>query len=414
MFRRRRVTQYDAAPPTRGQYVQEEVVAPPPRRPLWWLWLVLLLALVLGGIAAVYFLTRDDGKSATKNRVPNVVGLRTSTAVQRLGQRGYPAIVNGRVSSGARLGTVLAQFPAPRTELKRGGQVTITVARGPSTIEVPNVVGLSDAQAFTRLQAVGLKGRAVPLASSQPKGRVLKQTPPGGTEIKKGSTVALSVSNGPSLVPVPAVEGQTQAQATGALSRLGFKIAVTSVAATQPKGTVVSQQPAGGTRAPKGSIVGLNVSSGPTLPPGTSNTTKGTAVPDVVGKSQRDAVAVLENAGFHVDSAPVSSSRSRGTVISQTPAAGSRAPARSNVRIGVSLGPGARENRTVPDVSGQAERAARQKLILAGFTVRTIEQPITDPGDNGIVLDQKPAGGESAPVGTQIVINVGRLPSPTD
>jgi beta-lactam-binding protein with PASTA domain len=53
-------------------------------------------------------------------------------------------------------------------------------------------------------------------------------------------------------------------------------------------------------------------------------------------------------------------------------------------------------------------------LILAGFTVRTIDQPATSPGDNGIVLDQRPAGGETAPVGTQIIIYVGRLPSPTD
>jgi beta-lactam-binding protein with PASTA domain len=52
-------------------------------------------------------------------------------------------------------------------------------------------------------------------------------------------------------------------------------------------------------------------------------------------------------------------------------------------------------------------------LILAGFTVRTVDQPATTPGENGIVLDQKPAGSESAPVGTQIVIYVGRLPTPT-
>jgi serine/threonine-protein kinase len=410
MFRRRRVTQYDAAPPPPGQYVQEEVVAPPPRRPLWWLWLVLLLAVVIGGIAAAYFLTRSDG-SSTKTRVPNVVGLSTSTAMQRLGQRGYPAIVQGRVSPGARLGTVLSQTPPAGTALKRGGQVTITVARGPSTIEVPNVVGLSDAQAFTRLQAIGLRGRAVPLVSTQPKGRVIKQAPAGGSEAKKGSTVTITVSNGPSLVSVPSVQGQTEAQATAKLTRSGFKVAVTHVAATQPKGTVVSQQPAAGTRAPKGSIVGLNVSNGPVLPPGTS---KAATVPNVVGKSQRDAFVAIENAGFQVESSPVASSRPRGTVVSQTPPAGTKAAPRSKVRIGVSLGSGPRETRTVPDVTGQAERTARQTLILAGFTVRTIDQPATSPGDNGIVLDQRPAGGETAPVGTQIIIYVGRLPSPSD
>src|SRR5256885_15455498 len=116
MFRRRRVRQYDAAPPPGGEYVQEEVVTPPPRRPLWWLWLVLLLAVVIGGIALAYFLTRDDSGSATKTRVPNVGGLSTATAVQRLRQRGYPAGGKGGVSPRARLRTRLSQSPAAGTE----------------------------------------------------------------------------------------------------------------------------------------------------------------------------------------------------------------------------------------------------------------------------------------------------------
>jgi serine/threonine-protein kinase len=390
MFRRRRVTQYD--------------VPPPPRRPLWWIWLVLLLVVVIGGITGVYFLTKND---ATKSRVPNVVGLSASTATQRLGQRGYPVVVQ-RVSSDTRPGTVLSQSPAAGTALGRGGQVTITVARGRSAIVVPNVVGLADAEALVRLQAVGLKGRTVPLGSSQPKGRVVSQTPSGGREVRKGSTVSLSISSGPALITVPNVRGKTQVLATAQLSQIGFKVASTIVPATKPKGTVISQQPSGGTRAPKGSTVDLRVSNGPV------STNKGGKVPNVIGKSQRDAVAVLQNAGYQVDSSPVASSRPRGTVVSQTPPAGTRAPARSKVTIGVSLGSGPREPRTIPDVTGQAERTARQTLILAGFTVRTAERPATTPGDNGIVLDQKPAAGGSAPVGTQIVIYVGRLPSPTD
>ena len=73
MLRRRRVTQYDAVPPS---------------RPLLWPWLVVLLALVIGGIAAAYFLTRDNATSATKTQVPDVGGLSTAVAVQKLGQRG--------------------------------------------------------------------------------------------------------------------------------------------------------------------------------------------------------------------------------------------------------------------------------------------------------------------------------------
>jgi len=169
MFRRRR------------QVTQETVVpGQPPRRPLLWPWLVLLLALVVTGIAAAYLLGRDGESSATKTEVPDVVGLSTAAATEKLAQRGYSAIVRGRVSSGSRLGTVLSQSPVPGTELDRGGQVTVFVARGPTTVEVPNVVGLPSDQAFVRLQSAGLKGRTVKIASRQLNGRVISQAPPGG------------------------------------------------------------------------------------------------------------------------------------------------------------------------------------------------------------------------------------------
>ena len=398
MFRRRR-------------QVTEEEAAPPPRRPLLWPWLLLLLALVIGGIVAAYFLTQDDGSSATKTRVPEVVGLSTSVAIQKLGQRGYPAIVKGRVSSGARLGTVLEQAPTAGTELDRGQQVTIVVARGPSTVEVPNVVGLSAAQALVRLQAANLKGRNVQIQSVQPKGRVIRQAPAGGRQAKKDSTVVLTVSKGAKPVKVPPVTGLTEAAATATLSRLGFRLSVSRIVSSKPKGIVVSQQPVAGTRAQKGSIVGINVSTGPST---TGSTATGVVVPKVVGLSQRDALARVERVGLTFDSTPVGSSRPRGTVVTQSPAGGTRVSPRSKVRVEVSLGEGQRPQRIVPDTVGQSEKAAKRALVTAGFTVETVDQPVSDPNENGVVQKQDPVGGGRAPVGSRVRIMVGRLPAPTD
>jgi len=396
MFRRRR------------QVTQETVVpGQPPRRPLLWPWLVLLLALVVTGIAAAYLLGRDDESSATKTEVPDVVGLSTAAATEKLAQRGYSAIVRGRVSSGSRLGTVLSQSPVPGTELDRGGQVTVFVARGPTTVEVPNVVGLPSDQAFVRLQSAGLKGRTVKIASRQPNGRVISQAPPGGGQAKKDTTVVLTVSKGPGSAKVPSLRGLTEASATATLSRLGFRVSVSRVPSTLPKGIVVSQTPPPATKVPKGSIVGMNVSTGGNPAAG------GVAVPNVVGLSQEDAVDRLEQAGLGVDSFPVASKKPQGTVVSELPAGGTRVPPRSHVRINVSLGPGARQKRPVPDVIGQPESDARHALIQAGFTVQTVDQPTSDLTESGVVLKQKPEGGVQAKVGSQIVIYVGRLPSPT-
>ncbi len=411
MFRRRRqVTEETAVAPPAGRYVQEEVVTPPPRRPLIWPWLVLLLALVVTAIAAAYLLTRDDGASATTTEVPQVVGLSTTLATEKLAQRGYAAVVRGRVSNRVRLGTVLAQDPPAGTELDRGGRVTIVVARGPSTVDVPNVAGRPVEQAFVRLQSAGLKGQVVKVASTQPKDRVIRQAPPGGHQAKKGSTVVLTVSKGAgaSLAKIPVLKGLTEASARAMLSRLGFRVSVSRIASTQPKGIVISQEPAPGTKAPKGSIVGINVSSGSKAAPG------GVAVPSVVGLSQVRAIDSIERAGLRVDSFPVASSKPRGTVVSQLPAAQTRVPPRSLVRINVSLGPGTPPQRTVPDVLGQTEVDARRTLARAGFTVRTSDQPTSDASENGIVVKQKPTGGQRAAAGSQILLYVGRLPTATD
>jgi beta-lactam-binding protein with PASTA domain len=396
----------------RRRVVEEQAPPVPPRRPLIWPWLLLLLLLVAGGIAAAYLLTRDSGPTT---RVPDVVGMQVTDGVRELGQRGYTADVEARVSSGGRPGVVLSQAPAAGTKLDRGEPVTIVVARGPGRSQVPRVVGLSAARALVRLQAAGLKGRTVKAASRRPKDQVLEQSPAPGTELKNGSVVVLTISKGPRTSTVPSVAGITEASAKSTLEGLGYKVAVTRVQSSQPRGFVVSQKPAAGTRAAKGTVVTINVSQGPTATttPTTPTRPPGKPIPDVVGLAQRVAVARLQSAGFRVDSYPTASTRPRGAVVTQRPAGGTRAGSTSLVRIGVSLGSGRRPLRTVPDVVGMTEAQAKQALVETGFTVRSIDRPAADSSEKDVVLDQRPAAGGSVSAGSQVLITVGRLPATT-
>ena len=125
-------------------------------------------------------------------------------------------------------------------------------------------------------------------------------------------------------------------------------------------------------------------------------------------------MARIEQAGLAVNSFPVRSQQPQGTVVSELPAGGTQVPPGSDVRINVSLGPGPRQRRAVPDVAGQAETDARRALVEAGFTVQSVDQPTSDAGENGIVVKQKPAGGAQALLGSQVVIYVGRLPAPAE
>jgi eukaryotic-like serine/threonine-protein kinase len=394
-WRRRRVTQVDHTPP-------------PPRRPLIWPWLLLLLLLVGTGIGLAYFLTRDDDESSSADRVPAVVGLREADAVERLREDGYPADVRRAVNP-AQVGRVIRQIPSAGAGLEPGKTVVIVVARRPNTVDVPRVVGLDVADAFERVQAAGLRAKSVDVFARQAKGRVVRQRPPAGAEARRGATVVLSVSKGPQLVAVPSVMGQTEADATAAVRRVGLRVNIVRVPAPGPlpEGTVVAQSPKGGARAPKGSTVRLNIASAPAGGSTPTVPTTGEArIPNVVGSRDTDANARLQAAGFRVSSTPVSSTRPAGTVLTQSPAGGTTATRGSTVRITVS---GGRQVRTVPDVVGETEVAADRILRDAGFTVRAVDRPVTDPAQDGLVVDQDPRAGGRVQGTTRVTIYVGRL-----
>ncbi len=398
----------------RRRQVTEETAPPPPGRPLLWPWLVLLLLLVAGMIAAAILLTRDDDTP----HVPNVMGQSTAQAVGELGRQGYSADVETTIRPSAQPGTVLSQAPEAGTKLDKGSRVTIVSARGRVTVGVPDVVGLSVPKAFARLQAAGLKGKTKPVASKQPKDTVLSQSPAAEGRAKKGSVVLLTISKGSGTVTVPRVIGLTEAQATAKLDPLGFRTRISRIPSTKTEGLVISQVPAQGTKAKRGSVVGLDVSDGPPTTTNATTTTTttttttppnptGSRVPNVVGMGQAQAIARLQAAGFRVDSYPVASSRPRGLVLTQRPPAGTRVPAKSLVRINVSLGPGERPLRVVPNVVGKTEAQAKQVLAQVGFTVRTVSQATETSAAGIVVVDQKPADGNRAPAGSQVLIYLG-------
>ena len=137
-------------------------------------------------------------------------------------------------------------------------------------------------------------------------------------------------------VKVPDVTGMTTAKAGTTLSEAGLRTGkVTQVQSTEaPQGTVVSQSPAAGEQASKGSAVDLEVVGKP------APTATPVAVPDVVGSSQAAAEAQLTQAGFTVIIAQTpSDSVPAGTVISQAPQAGVFASQGGKVSIVVSSGP---------------------------------------------------------------------------
>jgi serine/threonine-protein kinase len=160
---------------------------------------------------------------------------------------------------------------------------------------------------------------------------VISQDPKGNTKAEKGSNVELTVSGGVGKVAVPKVTGITQAAATTLLQTNSLVAnAEPEASDTVAQGQVISQDPAAGTQAAKGSVVTIKVSSG--VAP--------VVVPDVVGDDATSASNQLGQAGLKTQTTQQSSETvAQGRIISQTPAAGTQLAKGSTVNLVVSSGP---------------------------------------------------------------------------
>jgi beta-lactam-binding protein with PASTA domain len=235
-----------------------------------------------------------------------------------------------------------------------------------------------------------------------PNGQVVGTTPPRGTIVKKGTRVSVVVSSGPGVIGLPNVNGKGSAEAVRILREKGFQPTTQNRSSDSvEKGRVISTDPAAGSEVQVGSPVTVAVSTGP----------KEVSVPEVTGESQADATATLAAAGLKVTvSKREVAEPAAGTVISQTPGAGTELKVGSPVTIVVAQ---ALKQTAAPSVVGQNEAQAVATLTNAGFASNTVSRTVTDPTKVGIVVQQSPEAGHKLAKGATITIAVGALAQQT-
>ena len=129
-------------------------------------------------------------------RVPDVKGDTQSAAEAALSNAGLqPGTITQQPSSTAAPTTVLAQTPRGGSLVRSGTKVNLVVARAPTTVAVPSVVGESETAAAATLGGAGLRPSANEAPTSEPSqvGVVLAQAPAAGSRVRKGSTVTITV-----------------------------------------------------------------------------------------------------------------------------------------------------------------------------------------------------------------------------
>jgi beta-lactam-binding protein with PASTA domain/tRNA A-37 threonylcarbamoyl transferase component Bud32 len=277
------------------------------------------------------------------------------------------------------------------------GLGAVLLLTGTQKVTVPTVIGADQANAEAKLRQEGFTVDTTPKTSDQPKGRVIGQDPSGGTSAAKGSTVSLTVSDGPAQVTLPQVVGLTLDSATARLQKVGLQAGDRQEnSATVDKGRVISATPGEGEKVDKGSQVTLVVSSGP----------EQVEVPDVTGKSFDEAQSTLQAAGFKVTRTDKESDKDPGAVLSQSPKGGKPIDAGSTVQLTVAKEP---SQVAVPDVTGEDQAVAVRKLSSQGFEVDPQTRDVGTPDGDGVVIEQAPTGGAKAKKGSKVTIVVGKF-----
>ncbi len=337
--------------------------------------------------------------------VPDVVGMAQAAAGSAITGAGLVVgVVTLQYSDTVAAGDVISQNPLAGETALTGSAVDLVVSNGPQPVLVPNVVGMTQADAEVAIIAAGLAtGTATQAFSATvPVGDVVSQSPLAGTGVLPGSAVDLVVSKGPQMVTVPILVGLTINDAIVAILTAGLTTgAVTQVySETVPAGYVISQSPLAGASVPLGSAVDGVLSLGPQ---------PRVTVPDVVGTLQATAESTITGAGLTVGTVTTqySPTIAAGNVISQSPLAGASVLSGAPVDLVVSLGPA-----PVPDVVGLPQATAEAAIVAADYTVGsvTLEYNLTVPTGN--VISQSPLAGVIELPGTPVDLVVSLGPKP--
>jgi beta-lactam-binding protein with PASTA domain len=245
--------------------------------------------------------------------VPNVVGLGSAQALQRLTRAGLDTQFGPRIkSTSIPQDDVVRQGIDPGTRVRKGTDVVLRVSDGLPLRSVPEVLGKTADKAGAAIKGAGLHVTVDRAFSPDiPVGHVISQNPDSSQQILFGSFVTITVSKGPQPVHVPGITGQAEAAAQQTLIAAGFTVKTRQqFSVTVDKGVVIRQQPTGGT-AEIGSAVTIWVSLGP----------REFQIPSVVGQPTAQAKAELESLGLDVHVAVIPGS-SGARVVSQLPGSG--------------------------------------------------------------------------------------------
>ena len=295
--------------------------------------LVVIALLLIGG--SVWALSRSAATPEAVS-VPNVVGLSQADAKSQIEAAGLEWELNPEkvASDTVEKDAVASTDPAGGTQAEKGSTVRVTISSGPDSVTLPdNLVGMSPDEARQAVEALGLKwevNSSKVASDTVAEGKVAQTNPSPGSKVKAGQTITAYLSSGSDQVEVPDLVGMSQDQARSALKAVGLELGnVTTVDSDKDKDRIVSQDPETGSKVKKGTTIAVSISTGKAAQ---------VEIPTVVGISREDAEAQLKALGLTVTVEEVSGTQPSGQVTAVEPGEGSKVDKNSTVKLKVSKG----------------------------------------------------------------------------
>lgn len=195
-------------------------------------------------------------KGTEQVTVPDLKGKSADEAQKALNEAGLTGQQGDSVFSDDVDENMVASQETPSgTTANKGDTVVFHLSKGSEKVTIPNVVGMTQSQATSKLESAGFAVSTTTETSKDvEKGNVTKQSKTGTAT--KGTTITITISSG--LGEAPNVVGMSESKAKETLDKAGYKYddSQRKPDSTVAKGYVISQ-------STNGNTVTIIISSGP-------------------------------------------------------------------------------------------------------------------------------------------------------
>ena len=203
----------------------------------------------------------SSGLVGSKKAIPDVRGMSETEAQNELEEAGFKVTSSFQYDDSVESGKVISTTPEAGTKAEKGSTVTMLVSQGSNKKTVPDVRGMADATAQSTIKSYGFNVGTVTYdySDSVEKGMVISQTVEPGTKASAGTSISITVSNGPKpeeKIEVQSFVGQQESALKSWASSKGLYTnrSDSQYSDSYAKGCIISMTPSSGTVSKGGTI----------------------------------------------------------------------------------------------------------------------------------------------------------------